>query len=1657
MLFKIKFKIKFEIIFFIFTTLISEFAYADDIEIINSQMIESICKGSLPSFNRFYNKKNEYVADIVCKSDQIIISGKDKKHLSLEGKYSKAIQITAENITFGIISCSAAVDAKANAAIVITDNFNILKGVHLIADNLNISTAKINTSEFIARINKKVNNASSMANTSSTINADKIHIWSSVISNGKNSLLSANDISLNFNLELSNNGIIRSNGDIVFQTFAKDSEGEDDVSSLIDNGINSKIFANGVLISKAASINDSSKTIARYGAFYNSPIKVSFQDDYSLETINLLVDSPFVETGKYTKFALENSAVFNNNDLENGTIDFSGTITLATGLDLSNGKTALQKSIEQQTWTRAPVDLISTKHAEIFANLSRGVYLTSVGEVRAKSLTISSEGNVVINGKKFVDIDGDLQSGIANTASTIVNSENAIIKGSITASEKVLIDIINKLELASKIYATDFSAKAKEVFLAENGSIVTKNSATIISKDNLSINGTIKTGIDLFEGKKTLQEVAEVFNKLSAEEQLKYRLVLHSENGDLLLGKNLSMRYLLADFKAKKNISRDGNLQGLYETLEGKDIKEGGEIEVKSSDYKADAIKLTGSYKTIQLKIKDIKSLTFAKGSDTFADTINISQAKDIISENGSRITGATVVLDSDQVKIDGALTALATLGIKGSTLKIAENGNVESKGNTLLESTDYIGIDGSLKSSEQLFLKGKQVVIDGIVAGMGPVVVSGNQRVRINGSIDSNGNTFITTSDLSTTSGSQIKGQNVQLFVEKNIEHNGKIISNQNTLIKLENGDFEKVRGNLSSGGWVAFDGKISSEEAIKLVTTNEGKISAQGIQVITTEPIVINRNIESTSGVAIEAKELEVSSGTSINGTNVNLGSTSGNLTLKAGSTITATNSVTISAKGGDLIREGKIVDGKPFFSTITSGTGGVILETDGTYVDQASQTKTSGTFIIQAKNGLIIVPLEYTTTSQQTKIGFFKNRTITTTSTVYYNTTMEAKNVSITTEAPSDVTNLDFKSDNLVFNIPEGKELPIKRLHNSVSSITTSAWRNGFKPIGRIIDEANRMANDAKKITSNLIKIEQSISRAILKPITNNIPVADKIMERIYKVQNVSSDMMTDLLNVNKIYKTDTYKKCFDGVKDEIVATVNDLQRLKSKVITNVVARALKNVSQDLANLSVKLDKFADKGVGYVEAAASFENVARIALVTVATACGGGPTGAALANVLADKYIAKNKMTVESALKSMATGMAAGYASQFVTNLNISAGNSATSTVTSMSSSVAGNLSSDATNKLLNHSSYTSRDFITSVLTGSTSGAITSNIKIENPSSKSMIIGGLTGASSETIREVVHENRLNLDEVALSALNKFANTTVDSKVSMGVEGVIPESMKSIINLNLKQPLEKKIDLGRKIGSTLQGFKEAMPELIAGLEAINENGDDESVDKIGLSEDQKATLDKFIKEQDAAIKLELAKKFGVDSYDKLTPDQLASKEYQDFNKCHSEQAEKNILSDPGLLAVVDRLKEKYQIVGTEKGREPAYAPLIIAGATGLSLGAKYVYQLYKADQAVEYVKSKQERIELIPLSKRTDQQNYALQLLEQEKIKILSNTTKKSIEDTANPISNASSGLTSIGSNLYGMVNVNTYEDEMKKADRIMHNIDLSDPEKDIYLKKE
>lgn len=1375
---------------FFFTICINVSVYANQaIEYISPQDLHYICM--VPDTEvELLNVNQEVVAYAKYdKNEGIIIKTQDQRKLRFSGNYRHSISVIAENssVTLNDIDADAEKQFKIKAkSLHVAGNININDTLLLSVDEqIDLDAIKINAKQLIIH-------GATLNNHAVIESKETIHLDAKTVTQRKDSILSAEkDLTISSFDMLQTAGIMRSNGDISIEGKA------------VLHQPDSKIFANSVYYLKADDyLKDASTTIARAGAIYLVKSTAEFSGNYALSTRDLIVHGFDIQAGGETKFDLTNSAVFqiDDDDTNAGTIDFAGKLLISSAMYATTQKTFLDDIIENplyNPWTKNPRASVAGDKADIFGHTEQGAYFISGGGIHCQAFEIIANYPIKISGGKVVELNGEINQLISSgNIGVSILSNNAKLQGKISAAKDILVKITKTLAVdADLISKRDINILAKETTISRHilgrnvaitsdkitttatSSISASESVVLHAKEGLTVNGAITAATSL-----SLEEL----KKLSKDELLKYSLVLHSDEGSIKFGSKSVLKYLVGDFKAKQDVERFGAMQGVYETIEGKEITEGGTINVDQTNYITEKLKFTGFHKSKNLRINDIKTVTFQKGSETTSDIFTINDVHDLEINAGASVSSTgqeeALSIKADFIKIDGALRALGALGITGTTINISGTGTVEQGKK---ENINYVGIDGQLTSASPLDITARQIVLDGLVAGMGPVVVDGKESVKIGGQLDANGNIVIIAQNLSTAKASVIqgKGETVELYIEKDIEHNGKIISDKNASIKLDNGNFEKVQGAIAAGGWVAFDGKIDSSEAIKLVTGNNSTIDAKGIKVITTEPVVINRSIATTNGIDIVSSTLNVQEGTCVQAPIINLTSSEGDLTLDANTTLSATTSVTIAAKG-DLIREGRMDGATPLVSNIVNtGDGNINLSAEGRYIDTASKTKTNGTIILKANGGLYVVPLEYVSVSQSTSKSMFRKKTTTTTKKIYYNTTMEAKAVEIYTGGPTDVTNLDIHAEK------KKADFYINRIENSTTSSTSKSWRG----VGKVMNTFDV----AKTFAKQIVKIHVNFARTLTKPITKNVPAINRIAESIYKSLDVCTESIMDGLNPTKVYKVSTYKKCFDGVKNEMVKVIAEVQKIEGKLVKSIVAPSLGLVSDDLSKMVIKADKFQNKGVSYVEAAASFEAVARIALVAAATYFSGGNPGAiALANTMADKYIDKKKMNGKGMLKSFAVNYVSAYVSANTYN-----------------SAITSNLARDAAGRVINHDKYTSKDLLFSIASGAATNSIGGH---------PIIAGAQVGLSHEALRQLIYEHRLNLDDVANKGLAGAAGASVDFTVKLGMSSpaVQPDDC-----IDHKGPGEQSF-LDAQVGSIIDlaagavgDFKDALTELLGAL----------------------------------------------------------------------------------------------------------------------------------------------------------------------------------------------------------------------------------------------
>jgi hypothetical protein len=634
-------------------------------------------------------------------------------------------------------------------------------------------------------------------------------------------------------------------------------------------------------------------------------------------------------------------------------------------------------------------------------------------------------------------------------------------------------------------------------------------------------------------------------------------MTLHSEHEKVILDADSSLTYHNGNISGALGVDSLGSRTGDSNTISapGATILEAGKVQVKESLYEAGDVSFAGNLSESKiLKIKDAKSVKFLKGANIQNDGVLSITSKDLQIDKESEVTGGSVDVTVDEGKIAGALKSLSTLVYNGHELHVENGGLISGKGD--------LSIHGDIV----------ELAKGGAIHGASGVLAQ--------------------LKNITLASHSDIEGNFVQIQASGAFSNDGQITANEKIHIILESDQAKNIRGHLQANGWVMIDGKIDSDTVVALVTGNEDRIQGSTIKVVTTEPVVIKKNIDVSYGVVLSAPSLEVDKEREIKADSILMVSNAGDLTLDSGSKIKAIKSVKIFA-AGDLIRSGEErSDGTRGVarSSIEAGDDGIILSTDGTYRDTASYTKTTGQIIVHSAKGLVIVPIKQVFTSTTTEKRWYGRKSTTTTNTHYTNTTMEAKELAVESGAPSDVTNWVYNGDRdwiyhadpkkVHLHFAEGNSFTIKQLQDSSISSVSKSYHSFVAPFAATIAGADQLAHLGRKITAKTLRMGETILRELGKPITQNVSGSERIFDHLFQVTNAANDSVWDISSPTKIYKVDTYKNLYEGVKQEVVGIILDAQKIESKLVHKISEEALSKLSQDLANLADDSVKIQEK---------------------------------------------------------------------------------------------------------------------------------------------------------------------------------------------------------------------------------------------------------------------------------------------------------------------------------------------------------------------------------------------------------------------------------------------------------------------------------------------
>ncbi|WFB48066.1 hemagglutinin repeat-containing protein [Vibrio coralliilyticus] len=536
------------------------------------------------------------------------------------------------------------------------------------------------------------------------------------------------------------------------------------------------------------------------------------------------------------------------------------------------------------------------------------ITISASGEVRlgridsAKSLEISSQGNVVIEGEQRI-----------TTELSIEGAEVAIQDAKVAAGQSVKLDAdglaltgsqIDTIELAAKVSRSRLdsnsslntqSAQWNNVSSLENQGAISVAEILDVSGKALSVagSGTIQTK-QLSISSDTL-----TFGSTARTEQAVLRSNEHlklTEETDLSAVDNLTL--------SSSHIDASGHLKsGSSLLFSGENVVHRGQTQGKTVVIDSVSSSIKGVLEsagdlTVQGERLDITGTVQSTGEVVLTGGTQVSSGRDSqllagqrlrvtgpqVSLTGKTGTGAELVIEGDSVTLGGTVTSQDAVTVRGQSL--SQSGVLASVGDMTLSQRDSVSLTGDVESggalsvetgvlsSTQKLLSGKAMSLTADTTTLQGEVSSGEQLTLKSDSLTQSGQ-MVAKQALSLLAGeAHLNGRvqsddtlSVTIQRDLNVGSQGQLVSQLPLTITSQT---LVNQGQFSSGGDIdvsaehlTHQGTISSAGAVSLnggTLVQNGDIEAnQGIQLITESDLVSDGDVVSGGEISVTAKSLD------------------------------------------------------------------------------------------------------------------------------------------------------------------------------------------------------------------------------------------------------------------------------------------------------------------------------------------------------------------------------------------------------------------------------------------------------------------------------------------------------------------------------------------------------------------------------------------------------------------------------------------------------------------------------------------------------------------------------------------------------------------------------------------------------------------------------
>lgn len=865
-----------------------------------------------------------------------------------------------------------------------------------------------------------------------------------------------------------------------------------------------------------------------------------------------------------------------------------------------------------------------------FVDSSYSVSLSSQGRVyqegtikhrAVKGQPISISGSdVSLSGEISTESDISLSSNTHPYLSAVFLSGNIQAKGIDLSSFKHVRANVQSLE------ADSVKIDGLEPVVA--GKIDVKRLFTIIAEGDLRTKGNhgakeyaVATGGDYINEARTCGEVLSlnIYGDLVNRESLSFERAKGHVGGSYInYGKSQFEQVLVTidkDFLGERgklivkgspdnesvfNVG-DGFYAGLFQDLEN--------TRIFANYYKALP---TGTYnfKNVFIKTKEdillngrqiIDGILELSGKRVYFDkgTYSTSIGGDYLGakmphKGSSNING--IFINADQVKFDG-INYTNRLEITGAK-EITVDGHVKSGDQTVLES-DIININGALSSLGQMFIyAGKNRLEDGSLIS----VATPNSGLNVAGTLEFQQNGAIYATNIKVDKDALVDAKkDLNIAVDNNFFALGQVNVGDNLSLQIKDPKERGFLDHINVGAWTVLEGEYDSSDVAEIFNK---RILTDGIQIKTTEEIVLSKDVYNSSQLALDClsyiqngevslwgKSVQLQSVNNIildNATEIKafggeaaLESLQGGVFFDANSSIGARDTVTIKAKK-DIIQEGRYDGHRACSSSIKSSHGDVVIDTKGQYRNTGSDVSAEkGTILIRAKDGIVIVPISWMETSVSTKRNFFRKKTTVTNYEVQKRAKLLGKSVIL--EGDGELENIDIEGKKELKGNLQEKETALYHHSETYRELTsagkytiggvkaglTAALSTAMGPAGAVLASAlSSMVTDfaVSRTLKQHFRLDKALGDAAINATISTLSagMADGLVQGFELAGNaakyahsISTSMLTDIgygikngkLNGLDLVKNAGYASLFESIESGINGSNPDLKKQMS----------------------------------------------------------------------------------------------------------------------------------------------------------------------------------------------------------------------------------------------------------------------------------------------------------------------------------------------------------------------------------------------------------------------------------------------------------------------------------------------------------------------------